>query len=514
MIHRARGRLSPTGLFALAAALIVAGGCMVAMSPAPAATPRNIIVLLTDDQRYDDLGCTGNRDLRTPHIDAISRDGLLFRNFFVTSSVCMASRASLFTGRAERSHACNFYYRRLAGDAWEQSYPVLLRRAGYRTGFVGKFGVDVEGFPKGLPAGAFDQFDGFAGQGSYFPEGRGGRHLTRIMGDQAIGFLRDCARVGRPFCLSVSFKAPHVPLEPDPAHAHLYADTVPERGGHVPDRELTGLPGAYRDAAWYARLEWLSHFSDPAARRDFILQRYRLIAGVDAEVGRILGELSRLGLDRDTAVFFSSDNGYYYGEHGLGTKFYLHEESIRVPLIVRCPWLDPRRAGVALDQLAANIDVAPTILDIAGLAPPPGMQGRSLLPLLQGEGVAWRDAIFCENIIKERRPMCDAIRTPDWKLITHFEHRPIQEELYRLSDDPRELRNLADDPACRETRDGLRVRLQQLRVHYSGVDSGFPEWIATQRENAANWQGYRAGYLKLLRERERENTQKTKGGTE
>jgi len=216
-------------------------------------------------------------------------------------------------------------------------------------------------------------------------------------------------------------------------------------------------------------------------------------------VGRIVAELNKLGLEKNTVILFASDNGYYYGEHGLNTKFYMHEESIRVPLIVVDPSLDAERLGKNEDSIAVNIDLAPTLLDRAGLTPPTVMQGRSLMPLLQGKKTEWRDAIFCENIIKERRPMCDAVRTTDWKYIAYFETNPLQEELYHLTTDPRELQNLADDPGYAETKQKLRTRLQTMRVHLSGDRKGFPAWIKTQKENTSNWQGYRDRYLKLLR---------------
>ncbi|MBM3858619.1 MAG: sulfatase [Verrucomicrobia bacterium] len=457
----------------------------------------NFIFLLTDDQRYDDLGCTGNTVIQTPHLDALARRGVLFRRFYVTSSVCMASRASYFTGRVERSHACNFYHRNLSPAAWAHSYPVLLRQAGYRTGFIGKFGVTVDGHAQGLPKSDFDCFDGFGGQGDYFPRGKNGPHLERIMGDQAVAFLQNSAPQQKPFCLSVSFKAPHLPLQPDPSFASLYRDAQPFLPHPLPAKELAGLPPVFRQSAWYARLEWLTWFSAEQKRREFILQRYRLIAGVDAAVGCIVAELQKLGLEKNTVILFASDNGYYHGEHGLSTKFYLHEESIRVPLIIVDPALSVERRGKMEDRPTANTDVAPTLLDRAGLTPPAVMQGRSLMPLLQRKTTQWRDAIFCENIIKERRPMCDAIRTADWKYIAYFETNPLQEELYHLATDPRELQNLADDPGHAETKQKLRARLQAMRVQLSGDSTGFPAWIQTQKENTSNWQGYRDGYLKL-----------------
>ncbi|MBE7497800.1 MAG: sulfatase [Verrucomicrobiaceae bacterium] len=476
--------------------LLLAGWHMTA----PAREPRpNLLFLLTDDLRADDLGCFGNTVIQTPHLDSLAERGVRFTRFFVTSSICMASRASYFTGRIERSHGSNFYHRHLAAKDWSRSYPVMLKQAGYRTGFIGKFGVIVEGRQDGLAAEDFDSFDGFRGQGDYFPQDKEGPHLDHLMGEQALRFLRGAAKDAQPFCLSVSFKAPHDPLTPDPAFAELYENERPYLPTPLPFREIAGLPSVFGESAWYARLSWQKHCSTEARLHEFIRQRYRLIAGVDAAAGRILAELKQLGLADNTVVLFSSDNGYYYGEHGLNTKFYLHEESIRVPLIVMDP-RQPQRAGTTVDALTTNGDIAPTLLALAGVPAAEIMQGRSLLPLLRGERPAsWREAVLCENLAKERRPMCDAIRTRDWKYIAYFETEPLQEELYHLADDPREQRNLADDPAHQATKQKLAAQLQAMRVEQSGVQDGFPAWIQSQKENTANWQSYRDAYQRLTR---------------
>lgn len=458
----------------------------------------NLLFLLTDDLRADDLGCFGNTVIQTPHIDSLAQRGVRFTRFYVSSSICMASRASYFTGRVERSHACNFYHRSLAAKDWAQSYPVRLREAGYHTGFIGKFGVLVEGVAQGLPRTDFDAFDGFGGQGEYFPKGKDGPHMTRVMSDQALRFLGGAAEGEKPFCLSVSFKAPHGPLTPDPAFAALYENEPPYLPAPLPFREIAGLPSAFADSAWYARLSWQNHCSTEDQLHEWIRQRYRLIAGVDAAVGRILAELERLGQADNTVILFASDNGYYYGEHGLNTKFYLHEESIRVPLIVMDPRL-PQRAGATVDALCANLDIAPTLLALAGVSAPEVMQGHSLSPLQRGEQPAqWREAIFCENLAKERRPMCDAVRTQDWKYIAYFETQPLQEELYHLAEDPREQHNLAAAPEHQATKEKLARQLQTMRVDLSGTTDGFPKWIQSQKENAFNWQRSRDAYRRIV----------------
>ncbi len=469
-----------------------------AASEARAARP-NILFVLTDDQRYDDLGAAGNTVIRTPNLDRLAANGVFFRQSYVSSAVCMASRATYFTGLVERRHACNFYYRRLSGELWRQSYPMQLRAAGYRTGFIGKFGVSVAGRDPSALQRDFDWWRGYDGQGKYFPEGEKGPHLTRINGDQAIEFILESAKGSQPFCLSVSFFAPHDPMQPAPEFADWYKGQTPPSKDSVRFEEMAGLPDAYRGAAWYARMHWQQNMSTPERRAQYVLQRYRLISGVDQEVGRIVRVLEQQGLADNTVVVFTSDNGFYYGERGMATKFYMHDESVRVPLIVYDPRLPASRRGQAVDRLVSNIDLAPTLLDWAGLKPPASMQGSSLLPLIRGDDVTWRDAVFLENIIKERRPMCDAIRTERWKYIALFEQEPLQEELYNLAADPLELRNVAESPEHAETLREMRARLQSLRVKLSGSTTGFPEWIQTQRENEANWQDFRRTYFNLIK---------------
>jgi len=160
----------------------------------------------------------------------------------------------------------------------------------------------------------------------------------------------------------------------------------------------------------------------------------------------------------------------------------------------------PQRAGTTVDTLTANIDLAPTLLELGGISAPEVMRGRSLLPLLRGEKpTSWREAVLCENLAKERRPMCDAIRTRDWKYIAYFETKPLQEELYHLAEDPHEQRNLASDPAHQTMKQKLAAQLQAMRVEQSGTQDGFPAWIQSQKENTANWQGYRDAYQRLTR---------------
>jgi len=446
----------------------------------------NIVFILTDDQRWDALGAAGNAVIQTPQLDRLAADGCLFRNAFVTTAICMASRASIFTGLYERKHGCNFNTGDLKPAFWDKSYPVLLRRAGYFTGFIGKFGFAVMDVPRerniinrawndinNIPHGDFDVWHGFPGQGRYFPEGPEGRHLTRIMTDQAIGFFKSAPR-DKPFCLSVSFKAPHAPYTPDPEYKDMYSDVdipVPQTS----KREyFNRLPKFIRDSHAHLGVKdngyWQRRYSTPEKYQQTMKKYYQLIAGVDAAVGRIREALKEQNLDDNTVIIFMGDNGEFESEHLLGGKALLREESIRVPLIVYDPRLPDQQRGGKRDELALNIDIAPTILSLAGLPVPASVHGLDMMSLLTGGDDTWRDDFFCENnfMLDHRNkspqiyPMCECVRAERFKYIRYTDQRPVYEELFDLQLDPHETNNLAEDEQYRLTLNKLRERCDEL----------------------------------------------------
>ncbi len=417
---------------------------LAAVSPLAGAAGRrpNLVVLITDDQRWDTLGCMGNRIIRTPNIDQMAAGGVVFTNHFVTTSICMSSRASLFTGLYLRSHKINDFETDFSEAQYRRIYPEILRRAGYRTGFIGKWGVGNR-----MPADRFDYFRGFPGQGHYFPKRPDESiHLTELMGDQAVEFLRGSTPT-QPFCLSVSFKAPHVQDE-DPrqflhsrATAHLY------RGVEIPVpktaevRYIEILPLEVQRSE--ARRRWAVRFSTPPLYQESVKAYYRLITEVDTVVGRIREQLEKMGAADSTVILFTSDNGFYLGEHGLAGKWFMHEESIRVPLVVYDPRLERSRRGTRRSEMTLNIDLAPTILSLAGAAAPP-MQGRDLTPLIGGRSVKWRTEWFYEHLFAHAWiPRTEGVRTTEWKYTRYLDTQPLFEELYELRNDPLEERNLA-----------------------------------------------------------------------
>ena len=421
----------------------------------------NLLVLVTDDQRWDAIGCMGNSFLRTPNMDRLAEEGVMFVNNFCTTSICMSSRASIFTGMYTRRHGINRFDQPLSEELFSLTYPVILRRAGYRTGFIGKWGL---GGP--LPLEAFDFFKGFSGQGRYFHKLNGKTvHLTRLLTEQALQFLRGCSP-DQPFCLSISFKAPHVQDgDPrqflyDPALEGLYADlTVP-----VPktaDRShFEALPEFLRNSE--GRRRWQIRFSTPQKYQESVKGYYRLITGVDIALGRIWDALHEMGFDGKTVILLTSDNGFFLGEHGLAGKWLMYEESIRTPLIVWDPRLPPSLRGVRREEMTLNIDIAPTLLDLAGLPIPKAMQGRSLRPLMEGKEVNWRKEWFYEHLYEHPRiPKSEGVRTSRWKYIRYIDYD--HEELYDLAHDPYEERNLVAEPAYREVLLTLRRHWRQMR---------------------------------------------------
>jgi len=473
---------------------LVAGGSVAVVMPfsgckrqpaergsAPPKRP-NIIFLLTDDQRADAMGCAGNPIVITPNMDYMAANGVRCTNAFVTPSICASSRASIFTGQWTRRHKINDFATHFSEEALAQTYPMLLRKPGYRIGFIGKYGV---GLQKDLPVDDYDYWRGFPGQGRYEHKDEDGnyKHLTRIMGDQAIEFLQGCSPerssgpdkpgfAGQPFCLSVSFKAPHVQDgDPrqfiyDPAYENFYKDVTIPAPRTADPHYFEALPEFLQTSE--ARRRWQIRFSTPQKFQESVKGYYCLITGVDAVIGRIRDELKRLNLQDQTIIIFSADNGFYLGEYGLAGKWFPHEESIRVPLIIFDPRATKKLRGVTLDQMALNVDIAPTILELAGLKVPQQMQGRSLVPLLQGQKPKWRTEFFYEHLFEHKTiPRSEALRTQRFKYARYIDFD--YEELYDLQNDPRETVNLAKDEKHQQTLNSLRKRCNELAQNAKGM---------------------------------------------
>lgn len=428
----------------------------------------NIVFIYTDDQPQSALGCMGNKAISTPHMDRLAADGVLFDHMFVTTSICAVSRASLLTGQHMARHGINSFEKPLTTEQWQQTYPVLLRAAGYRTAFLGKLAV---GSPKTapkelcLPADKFDLWYGFPQQ---FNFNQSGRYVTTLMEEKAVNFLREQPK-DKPFLLILALKEPHTPFDmEDPEMAATLAQGPIPRPATLTAEAFGNLPVAIRDSrnSVTPGPEFLKN--DDKYQKE-IATTYRYIHRADITVGRIMAALKEQGFDQNTVVIFSSDNGSMDGAHRLVGKWNMYEESIAVPLIIRDPRMPAALHG-RRSQMALNIDLAPTMLALAGVPAPPTMQGTDLQVLLKDPSAKGREDWYYEHDIvgldnSKGRPLprCEGVRSERWKYIRYKDTNPVQEELFDLQKDPREEENLAKDATHVATLAQMSARCDELR---------------------------------------------------
>ena len=448
------------------------------MAPAVASQltsrPPNIIFLMTDNQRWDMLRCVGNDIIQTPNIDLLADRGVRFTNTFCTTSICAATRASILTGEFRREHGYTFSMPPMSLQRTNRSYPALLKQAGYRTGFVGKFGVEVD--PR-APERMFDFYrlrTASSTSSPYYRKAADGtvKHITTINGDDAVEFIRTCQQ-DQPFCLSVSFSAPHPEDDNikqyiyDTKYEDLYQNAVIPPPPVSEDSYFHRLPGFIQVSM--SRQRWFRRYDTPEKYQRMIKGIYRLITGVDVQIGRIVAELDRRGFADNTVVIFTADNGIMIGEQGLTGIWLMYEGSIRKPLIIADPRLDRARQGAEVTEMALSLDYPATMLDLAGVDVPNEMSGRSLVPLLRGEAADWRKDFFYEHLFeRETIPKSEGVRTERYKYVRYFERNPVYEQLFDLETDPNEVMNLVDDPMHTKTLAALRVRCDELRDSVGG----------------------------------------------
>ncbi len=414
--------------------------------------PVNIVFLLTDDQATITLGCYGNRSVKTPNLDGLASEGVVFDRHYVTTAICMASRANILTGLYEFRTGCNFGTGKLQPEHWTASYPMKFREAGYRTAFAGKFGVEMEG-RETLPADDFDRWGGGPGQTNYetiknksmaqyaqlYP------HSTRSYAAFSRDFIRESVNANKPFCLSISFKAAHRPVTPDPAFDDVYNTAVfekpqnfgREKGRHLAEQSKTGRQ--------YPRFEeW--GYSD---NYNQVMQKYnQQVYGVDFAVGEIRAELKELGIEDKTIIVFTSDNGFMCGSHGYGSKVIPYEESARVPLIIHDPRRPVSERNKRCNALTGSIDLCPTVLALAGLAAPPGIDGVSLVPLLDDPSTDVRESLALMNFWGPETTHSFGVVTREWKYLYWYSQENgmvATEELFDLQSDQNEMTNAAND---------------------------------------------------------------------
>jgi len=419
----------------------------------------NILVLISDDQRWDQLSYADNPlipQLKTPNMDKLARQGVYFNNAFVTTPICAVSRASIMTGKYSCTHGMNHFNTPITEEVLSKSYPALLHDSGYKTGILGKWGMGIDGTED-----VFDLFNAWANQGAYFHSTDSGKiHNSEWLAIRTGEFLESCTPE-QPFCLTVCFKSPHHPYQPDERDKDLFDEA------HIPKRE-TDTPEGYQAMAPHVMEKSLNRWcyfderKDEATKNRFEKDFLRCVISLDRSVGKIMQTLEELNLSDNTLVIYLSDNGYLWGEHGLGGKWLLYEESIRVPMIIQWPGVPDKMRGVKLDKLALNIDIAPTILDIAGVPIPSEMDGMSLYPLLMDENSPSRSDFFMEHadIIDVENPIPDSkgVRTDEWKYIRYLNVEPEVEEIYNLKEDPLESQNLINDTNYIEIKNHLLER--------------------------------------------------------
>ena len=441
---------------------------------------RNIVFILTDDHRFDFIGAMGHPWLKgtTPNMDRMIRDGVHFRNAFVTTSLCSPSRASILTSQYVFRHGVLNNSTPLPRAM--PTFPALLKQNGYRTGFVGKWhmGGDDE------PQPGFDHWLSFRGQGEYTnPQvNRNGQrvrlqgYMADVLTDEAVSFVRESK--DRPFCLYLSHKNVHDPFLPAPRHKNTFRDLdipYPATYPNVPQNR-EGKP----DWLLKQRNSW--HGADGALAAPGGFEKlYRgyceALLSIDESIGSIREELQKFGVAEDTLLVYMGDNGYLHGEHGLIDKRVMHEPSIRVPLMMECPGVI--RKPVAVPQIALNIDIAPTLLEFAGVTAPNAFQGRSLMPFLRGESpVDWRREFTYVYMWEREAPQTPTILGLRTEQYSYMQYHGVWDrwELYDIVKDPEQRNNLLkdamngmrygrldryiSDPAVRKVHDDLQKRLE------------------------------------------------------
>lgn len=446
--------------------------------PARGSQPRpNFVFVLVDDLRWDELGSSGHPYVRTPNIDRLAREGAMFRKAFTTAPLCSPSRASFLTGQYVYRHGISDNVDRSAASHQLVTFPLLLHRSGYETAFVGKWHMGNDDRPRP----GFDRWVSFKGQGTYRdPEinedGRSVRsagYITDVLNAYALEFIK--RRRDRPFLVYLAHKAIHPEVAqrddgsvdltqaerfvPPARHGDAFSGVAqPRRPSY--GRAPQGKPALLR------RIGDLPPLGAATVTRDeSILGRQRSLLAIEDGVGEILKALTETGQLDNTILVFTSDNGYFYGEHGLSVERRLaYEESIRLPLLVRAPGV--ASSGTVRDELVLNIDVAPTLLSLAGIPVPGDIQGRSLVPLLKGERPAWRSSFLVEYYSDKVFPRIahmgyKAVRTERWKYIRYLELEGM-DELYDLAADPFEMSNVVNQPAAAAALATLKQEMAQL----------------------------------------------------
>lgn len=469
-----------------------------AESSKPAARP-NIVFIMADDHGRQAASCYGSKLVRTPNIDRLAREGIRFDQAMACNSICSPSRANLITGKY--NHVCGVRKLDAHFDGSQPTFPKLLQQAGYQTAIVGKWHLFTE------PTG-FDFYSVLPGHGRYFdspfketdqPWGANGNrggviregYVTDVITDITLGWLGR-RTADKPFCLMIHHKAPHSPHDPASRHKDLFKDVVFPEPPNLLDDYAGRAPEGVADQLIWSRLlqqcepQYQSikgRFNGDRAHdtrlmyQEYVRNYLRLVVALDENVGRVLDYLDRAGLAENTAVIYTSDNGYFLGEHGFYNKMWMYEESLHLPLIIRLPqgW-GTSQAGAVSDALVGMLDIAPTVLDLAGVRVPADIQGTSMRPLLFGEAAGWRQTFYyhyygtvapprednwiaSHEILGVRSKTSKLVFYPTWKGGLFW-------EFFDLANDPLEMHNLHADPLQAKNVAEMKRQLRALVDQY------------------------------------------------
>ncbi|WP_298878672.1 sulfatase [uncultured Polaribacter sp.] len=430
----------------------------------------NIIFILTDDQRWDALGYAGNELAHTPEMDKLAKSGVFFKNTIATTPICAASRASIFSGLQERTHNYSFTSKAMKDEYMEQAFPRVLKKSGYYTGLYGKFGVKYKKLDS-----LYDVHENYDLRydrkdiTSYYYKtlDKDTVHLTRYTGEKALQFL-DKAPTDKPFCLQLSFSAPHASDNTveqyfwQEENNHVLENVTVPDANISSDEDYNKLPQLVKDG--FNRLRWYWRYDTPEKYQHSVKGYFRMLAGIDNEIAKIRTKLETKGIADNTIIVLMGDNGFFLGERQISGKWLMYDNSLKVPLII----YDPRsKEHKDVEQMALNIDVPSTILDFAGVEAPKSWHGKSLKPFIDDKKADLkRDTILIEHLwdFKNIAPS-EGVRTKEWKYFRYVDNKSI-EELYNLKDDPRETNNLVNDKKYQDVLNNLRAKCDNLIEKY------------------------------------------------
>jgi arylsulfatase A-like enzyme len=441
--------------------------------------PRNVVFILSDDHRYDVMGFHPNAPdwLQTPNLDRLAKGGMHLANAFVTTSLCSPSRASILTGQYTHRHGVVDNVRDV--PAGTRYFPQYLQAAGYRTAFIGKWHMGAD---SDAPRPGFDRWVSFRGQGVYNNPvlnidgksvSRQG-YTTDLLTDYALEWLEKehTEEPNRPFFLYLSHKAVHAQFEPAPKYRGKYKDVKVA----YPDTMKADAVGIETWPDWVKQQRSSYHGVDymyygRLQFDDFYRQYAETLLSLDDSIGRVLDYLDKTGLANNTLVIYMGDNGFSFGEHGLIDKRQAFEESIRVPMVAWAPGMI--RPGTTEKKMIENIDLMPTILELAGAKAPADhtVDGKSFLPLLRGQDIPWRTEMFYEYYWEWNFPQTPtqfALRTDRYKYITYYGLFD-QDALFDLETDPKEAKNLIANPQYREMATQMRNQLFAVMEQTGGM---------------------------------------------